>query len=92
MKNPQQPVWRFLSGATAGIVSTTVTHPLDVVRARLTIQTKGNTAYSGILNAFRRIRVEEGMRGLYKGMCFQIYKLEFVVNKLLLKSLENLGY
>lgn len=53
---------------TAGIVSTAATHPLDVVRARLTIQdrTSANT-YTGILNAFKRITAEEGYQGLYKG-------------------------
>eukprot|EP00111_Clytia_hemisphaerica_P004439 TCONS_00012687-protein len=68
-KNPNQPLWRFVSGVTAGIVSTAATHPLDVVRARLTIQdrTSANT-YTGILNAFKRITAEEGYQGLYKGL------------------------
>ena len=53
------------------MVSTAVTHPLDVVRARLTVQdlntTNGTARYTGILNAFQRITTEEGVRGLYKG-------------------------
>ena len=37
-KNPNQSFWRFLSGVTAGVIATTATHHLDVVRARITIQ------------------------------------------------------
>lgn len=70
-KNPNQPLWRFLSGATAGVIATTATHPLDVVRARLTIQDlsiKNVSNYTGIASALKRIHVEEGVRGLYKGL------------------------
>ena len=70
VKNPNQPFWRFLSGATAGVIATTATHPLDVVRARITVQTKssaGKTYYDGIFGALRQIHIEEGVKGLYKG-------------------------
>lgn len=71
LKNPQQPLWRFISGGTAGIFSTVLTHPLDVVRARLTVQdssTKGSGNYRGIFAAFRTILLEEGTFGFYKGI------------------------
>ncbi|XP_032236106.1 mitochondrial adenine nucleotide transporter ADNT1 [Nematostella vectensis] len=70
-KNPHQPLWRFVSGATAGVVATASTHPLDVVRARLTVQdmsTRSISNYTGIVSALRRIHIEEGIRGLYKGL------------------------
>jgi len=71
VNNPNQPIWRLFAGATAGVVSATATHPLDVVRARLTVQDlsiKGTQNYSGIFNTFKRIHVEEGFKGLYKGL------------------------
>lgn len=68
--NPQQPLWRFLSGATAGMISTTFTHPLDVVRARLTIQPSGGSSrsYTGIWHCINRVCAEEGARGLFRGL------------------------
>lgn len=32
-----EPLWRMAAGATAGTFATMLTHPLDVVRARLTV-------------------------------------------------------
>ena len=68
-KNPNQPLWRLFSGASAGVVANTITHPLDVVRARLTVQDlRGGTDYSGIYNCLVTIGKQEGVRGLFKGM------------------------
>ena len=70
-KNPSQPLWRILSGATAGVIATSATHPLDVVRARLTVQDQSFRAvgqYRGITHALRTIAAEEGMKGLSKGV------------------------
>ena len=37
VNNVYEPVWRMGSAATAGTFATLLTHPLDVVRARLTV-------------------------------------------------------
>ncbi|XP_065067634.1 uncharacterized protein LOC135693173 isoform X1 [Rhopilema esculentum] len=70
-KNPNQPLWRLLSGATAGVVANTLTHPLDVVRARLTVQdrtTADVTRYRGISHAIQTIKSQEGVAALFRGL------------------------
>jgi len=70
-KNPNQPLWRLLSGATAGVVANSCTHPLDVVRARLTVQDMSSgqeIKYKGISHAVKTMVREEGFRSLFKGL------------------------
>ena len=40
-------VMRTSSGALAGVFASFFTHPMDVVRARLTVQDQSRTVYSG---------------------------------------------
>lgn len=47
--SPWNPVWRMGAGATAGTFATLLTHPIDVVRARLTIQSQVTQQYRGII-------------------------------------------
>ncbi|XP_042353615.1 mitochondrial coenzyme A transporter SLC25A42-like [Plectropomus leopardus] len=63
--NVLPPVPRFLAGSMAGLIATTVTYPLDMVRARMAVTPK--EMYSNILNVFVRISREEGPRTLYRG-------------------------
>ena len=63
-------MWRLLSGGTAGVIANTCTHPLDVVRARLTVQDismRTLMKYKGISHTMKMIVKEEGFRALYKG-------------------------
>ena len=39
---------RTTSGAMAGVFASLLTHPMDVVRARLTVQDQSHKAYNGI--------------------------------------------
>ena len=55
------------SGATAGFTSLTTTYPLELIRTRLTIQSRHEQKYTGILNATSQIVKNEGMKGLFKG-------------------------
>ncbi|KAI8365404.1 mitochondrial carrier domain-containing protein [Radiomyces spectabilis] len=61
-----------IAGAGAGIVSSIVTCPLDVVKTRLQNQGKaepGSKAmYKGTLGTLSRTWNEEGIRGLYRGL------------------------
>eukprot|EP00940_MAST-03C_sp_MAST-3C-sp2_P000375 g375.t1 len=64
-------VTNLVAGAAAGITAVTVTYPLDVVRARLAMQTEGRLKgrpYKGMLDALMKIPKEEGVRALYRGM------------------------
>ncbi|KAG0301466.1 mitochondrial thiamine pyrophosphate transporter [Dissophora globulifera] len=60
-------VQSFISGATAGIVATICTYPLDLLRTRFAVQ-RDVKIYTGVPQAFRHILRNEGFRGFYKGM------------------------
>mmetsp|Transcript_29048 Transcript_29048/g.57024 ORF Transcript_29048/g.57024 Transcript_29048/m.57024 type:complete len:395 (-) Transcript_29048:151-1335(-) len=54
---------RLCSGAMAGMAATTVTHPLDVIRLRLSVEKELKSAF----DAGRQIMLEGGVRSFYKG-------------------------
>ncbi|XP_020580577.1 probable mitochondrial adenine nucleotide transporter BTL1 isoform X1 [Phalaenopsis equestris] len=54
-----------VGGAAAGIVSTVVCHPLEVIKDRLTVNRE---IYPSISLAFSRIYRDDGVRGLYAGI------------------------
>lgn len=56
-------VQRLACGGLAGATATTFTHPLDVIRLRLSV----NKDLVGIRGALKDILVENGVRSLYKG-------------------------
>ena len=53
-----------LGSAAAGIVSRSLTHPLDTVKARLQF---GGDVYKGPIDVLRKTYSVEGIRGLYRG-------------------------
>jgi solute carrier family 25 folate transporter 32 len=69
-----------VAGACAGILTSLITCPLDVVKTRLQAQISSLEAvrgglgvptgalYKGITSSLRRIWTEEGIRGLYRGL------------------------
>ncbi|KAE8099317.1 hypothetical protein FH972_017308 [Carpinus fangiana] len=57
----------FVCGGLAGITAASATYPLDLVRTRLAAQTNA-TYYRGIWHSFHTICIDEGFRGLYKGL------------------------
>jgi solute carrier family 25 (mitochondrial folate transporter), member 32 len=69
-----------VAGACAGILTSLVTCPLDVVKTRLQAQISSlevvrgglgvptGELYKGITSSLRRIWTEEGVRGLYRGL------------------------
>ena len=65
------PLERGSLAIMASTVALIPTHPLDVIRTRLAVQTSspasGHAYYTSTLNAVRRITAEEGIRGLWKG-------------------------
>ncbi|XP_021737959.1 adenine nucleotide transporter BT1, chloroplastic/mitochondrial-like [Chenopodium quinoa] len=55
----------LIAGACAGVSSTILTYPLELVKTRLTIQ---RGVYNGIIDAFVKIIREEGASELYRGL------------------------
>ncbi|KAK4419900.1 Adenine nucleotide transporter BT1, chloroplastic/mitochondrial [Sesamum alatum] len=55
----------LVAGACAGVSSTLVTYPLELVKTRLTIQ---RDVYNGLLDAFVKILQEGGVGELYRGL------------------------
>lgn len=66
----QRVACNLCSGSMAGMTAVVATYPLDVVRARLAMQSygKATTDYKGFLDALTRIPKEEGWRSCYRGM------------------------
>ncbi|GAQ87808.1 mitochondrial substrate carrier family protein [Klebsormidium nitens] len=55
----------LLAGSTAGVVSTILTYPLELVKTRLTVE---RGVYRGVLHCFAQIIKEEGAAELYRGL------------------------
>lgn len=67
------PGVHLISAALAGMINTTITNPLWVVRTRFIVQnSKGGNGtpflYSSTLDAFRTIYSHEGLAAFYKGL------------------------
>lgn len=83
-------------GSLAGLVSSTATFPLDLVRRRMQLQGQGGTrvVYRSFGSALRSIAAKEGVRGLYAGILPEYYKVipgvavAFMTYELLKKSLN----
>jgi solute carrier family 25 aspartate/glutamate transporter 12/13 len=62
---------KLLAGAIAGIVGTSATFPLDLVKTRLQSQKPGpdgKLPYKGIIDCFRKTYLDAGLRGMYRGL------------------------
>lgn len=61
----------FVAGVIAGIATTVITAPMELVKLRLQIQgSEGNHVkpkYSGVLDCGMKIYEKQGVRGLYRG-------------------------
>ncbi|XP_027070785.1 adenine nucleotide transporter BT1, chloroplastic/mitochondrial-like [Coffea arabica] len=65
-EEPKQPIpASLIAGAVAGISSTLVTYPLELLKTRLTVQ---RGVYKSFLDAFLKIVREEGPGELYRGL------------------------
>ncbi|CAN8316954.1 unnamed protein product [Cochlearia groenlandica] len=65
-------------GGLAGVASSTATFPLDLVRRRMQVEGAGGRARvynTGLFGTFKLIFKTEGMRGLYRGILPEYYKV-----------------
>jgi solute carrier family 25 phosphate transporter 23/24/25/41 len=58
----------FCSSALSSLIAVSIAYPLDVIRTRLTTETKQNRPYRTIRRAIVLIQQEEGARGFYSGL------------------------
>jgi len=65
--NAPSGVELLLSSTGAAACAVILAYPLDIVKTRLTTQTK-TAYYSGIVDCLRKISRDEGYRGLYRGL------------------------
>ncbi|KAF9517239.1 hypothetical protein BS47DRAFT_1339991 [Hydnum rufescens UP504] len=56
-----------LAGAGAGLVSSIVTCPLDVIKTKVQAA-KGGVDYVGVLGTTKQILIHDGVKGLYRGL------------------------
>ncbi|CAK7342766.1 unnamed protein product [Dovyalis caffra] len=65
-------------GSLSGIASSTATFPLDLVRRRMQLEGAGGRARvytSGLFGTFAHIIQTEGLRGMYRGILPEYYKV-----------------
>nr|GEY92660.1 mitochondrial substrate carrier family protein B-like [Tanacetum cinerariifolium]GEZ11314.1 mitochondrial substrate carrier family protein B-like [Tanacetum cinerariifolium] len=65
-------------GSLSGVASSTVTFPLDLVRRRMQLEGAGGRARvykTGIFGTFGQIIKAEGLRGIYRGILPEYYKV-----------------
>ncbi|BFZ17276.1 hypothetical protein BsWGS_20315 [Bradybaena similaris] len=67
--NHSPNISKLLCGSLAGLTAVMITYPLDMIRARLAFQVRGEAVYDGIMHTVKSIRLlEGGTRGLYQGI------------------------
>lgn len=67
-------VAQLACGAVAGIVAQTVSYPIEIVRRRMQVATVAGEA-SGIIATSRRVFLESGVRGFYRGLTIGYVKM-----------------
>lgn len=65
----------FLAALLAGIPAAGLCTPADVVKTRLQVQArKGQTKYNGLIDAFKKIYIEEGWTAFWKGAGARMFR------------------
>ncbi|CAG8594403.1 13301_t:CDS:2 [Cetraspora pellucida] len=65
----------LIAGAAAGMPAAYLTTPADVIKTRLQVEVrKGETSYSGIFDACRKIFREEGLMAFFKGGPARVFR------------------
>lgn len=62
------PLSLLAAGAIAGIPAASLVTPADVIKTRLQVVARsGQTTYTGVIDATRKIMAEEGPKAFWKG-------------------------
>ena len=70
-----QVTMSLVCGGVAGLVSSTATFPLDLVRRRMQLEGQGGARrYAGYADVVRSVLRRDGLRGFYAGILPEYYK------------------
>lgn len=85
----------LVSGAIAGIPAASLVTPADVIKTRLQVVARsGQTTYNGVIDAAKKIYLEEGMRAFFKGTTARVFRSspQFGVTLLTYEVLQRLFF
>lgn len=69
------PLTLLFAGAIAGVPAASLVTPADVIKTRLqVVARKGQTTYTGVIDAARKIWAEEGGRAFWKGAGARVFR------------------
>jgi len=69
------PLSLLVAGAIAGVPAASLVTPADVIKTRLqVVARKGQTSYTGVIDAARKIWAEEGGRAFWKGAGARVFR------------------
>lgn len=69
------PLTLLLAGAIAGVPAASLVTPADVIKTRLQVVARaGQTTYSGLIDASKKIYKEEGFKAFWKGTLPRVFR------------------
>lgn len=89
------PLTLLAAGAIAGVPAASLVTPADVIKTRLQVVARsGQTTYSGVIDATRKIYAEEGARAFWKGAVARVFRSspQFAVTLVTYEILQRLFY
>ena len=76
------PLTLLAAGAIAGIPAASLVTPADVIKTRLQVVARsGQTTYTGVIDAAKKIMAEEGFRAFWKGTVGK-FSQNIILNKI----------
>ncbi|XP_063612790.1 calcium-binding mitochondrial carrier protein Aralar1-like [Penaeus indicus] len=89
------PLTLLIAGAIGGVPAASLTTPADVIKTRLQVAARaGQTTYSGVFDAARKIFREEGGKAFWKGAPARVFRSspQFGVTLVTYEVLQRLFY
>ncbi|XP_065334987.1 calcium-binding mitochondrial carrier protein Aralar1 isoform X3 [Cloeon dipterum] len=89
------PLSLLAAGAIAGVPAASLVTPADVIKTRLQVVARaGQTTYNGVIDAAKKIYVEEGMKAFWKGATARVFRSspQFGVTLVTYEVLQRLFY
>uniref|UniRef100_A0A1A9WPQ2 Calcium-binding mitochondrial carrier protein Aralar1 n=1 Tax=Glossina brevipalpis TaxID=37001 RepID=A0A1A9WPQ2_9MUSC len=89
------PLTLLAAGAIAGVPAASMVTPADVIKTRLQVVARtGQTTYTGVWDATKKIMTEEGPRAFWKGTAARVFRSspQFGVTLVTYELLQRLFY